>query len=244
MTGIDIFDRELFKREKAHYSLGRLKKDDEHFEIIVDAGKAALYRDGSLKDVREILRSEKIFSDAKDGSLSGEAALKKSFGTADPLKVAEVILKEGEVQLTSEYRKELCEAKRRQLIDIIHRNAVDPATGLPHPVKRLENAFEEVKVKVDGSRSVEAQIDETLKKLRVVLPVRFEKRKLQVVVPSKYAHKAYALLKSFGRLNRSKWHSDGTLFALLEMPAGAQQDMVDRLNGIAHGDVDIKIVER
>ena len=128
MKGVEIFDR-----EKAHYSLGRLKRDDERFEILVDAEKAASYKDGASKDVREVLMYEKIFSDAKTGALSGETSLKRSFGTADALKVAEAILREGEVQLTVEYRNSLREAKRRQLIEIIHRNAVDPGTGLPHP---------------------------------------------------------------------------------------------------------------
>ena len=239
MKGVEIFDR-----EKAHYSLGRLKRDGERFEILVDAEKAASYKDGASKDVREVLMYEKIFSDAKTGALSGETSLKTSFGTADALKVAEAILREGEVQLTAEYRNSLREAKRRQLIEIIHRNAVDPGTGLPHPAKRLENAFEEAKVKIDGSKSTEAQIDGILKKLRPVIPIRFEKRKLQVIVPSRYAPKSYAALKSFGRLSSSRWYSDGTLSAVLEMPAGIRQDVVDRLNKIAHGDVDIKFLER
>ena len=244
MTSGDIFGREKFDKEKTHYSLARLKRDGEQFEILIDADKAASYKTGTSKDVRAALMYEKIFSDAKDGALSGGVSLKRSFGTTDALKVAEIILTEGEIQLTSGYRDDLRETKRRQLIDVIHRNAVDPKTGLPHPVKRLENAFEEAGIKIDGSMRVEAQIDGVLKKLRAVIPVRFETRKVQVVVPSKYAPKSYAALKSFGRLNKSRWHSDGTLFAVLEMPAGIQQDVVERLNKLTHGDVDIKIMER
>ena len=32
---------------------------------------------------------------------------------------------------------------------MIHRNAVDPKTGLPHPPQRIESAMEEAKIHVD-----------------------------------------------------------------------------------------------
>ena len=61
-------------------------------------------------------------------------------------------------------------------MEIIHRNGVDPKTKLPHPIQRLENAFEEAKIKIDERRSAEDQVKEILDKLRPVLPISFEKK--------------------------------------------------------------------
>ena len=233
---------ELFDKEKVHYNLAHVKRDGETFELIVNPDNALSYKNGTSKNVKDALMYEKIFSDAKKGNLSSEESLRRSFGTEDPLKVAGVILTEGEVHSTAEHREKVRETRRRQIIDLIHRNSIDPGTGLPHTVKRLENAFEKAGIRIDGAKMTKAQIDGVLKKLRVIIPIRFEKRKIQIVVPSNYAPKAYHLLKSAGSLNKSKWYSDGTLFAVLEIPAGAQGDLVDRLNRITHGNVDVKNV--
>jgi ribosome maturation protein SDO1 len=57
----------------------------------------------------------------------------KAFGTTDPLKIADLILKKGTLQLTTDQRRKMVEDKKRQIIDFISRQAVDPKTNLPHP---------------------------------------------------------------------------------------------------------------
>jgi len=57
----------------------------------------------------------------------------QSFGTTDTLKIADIILKKGVLQLTTEQRRKMVEDKRKQIIDFISRQAVDPKTNLPHP---------------------------------------------------------------------------------------------------------------
>ena len=231
---------ELFDREKVHFNLARLVKGGERFEVIIDPNKAVAYRDGSLKEAKEVLKYEKVFSDAKKGLLSSEVSMQKNFGTSEPVKVAETILAKGLVQLTSAYRDSLRDARKRQLIEFIHRNAVDPKTGLPHPVTRLENAFAEARVKVDEHKRAEEQLEDVLKQLRPVLPIHFEVRRLQILVPAGYAPKAYPLIKNFGRVLRQVWNNDGALLSVVEVPAGVQQGLVEQLSKLTHGDVDIK----
>ncbi|MAG16417.1 ribosome assembly factor SBDS [Candidatus Woesearchaeota archaeon] len=233
---------ELFDKEKAHFNLARLTKGGEQFEIIVEPDKAISYKNGSISDVKETMKYEKVFSDAKKGLLASEESMKKVFETVDSVKIAEVVLSKGKIQLTSQYRDSLRDAKKKQLIELIHRNAVDPKTNLPHPVTRLENAFNEAKVHVD-ERKAEDQLEGVLKLLRPILPIRFETRKLQLLIPSKYASKAYSTLKGFGRIIKDTWHSDGTLLSVIEIPAGLQQELTEQLNKLTHGDVDIKISE-
>jgi ribosome maturation protein SDO1 len=52
--------------------------------------------------------------------------MKKAFKTVDPLKIADEILKKGTLQLTTDQRRKMVEDKKRQVIDFISRQAVDP----------------------------------------------------------------------------------------------------------------------
>ena len=141
---------ETFDKERIHHlNLARLKKGGEKFEVAIDSEKAMAFRKGAISDVRDCLEAEHIFSDAKKGSLASEHDLQRLFKTNDPLKIAAVIVQEGEIQLTEAYRKKQVEDKMRRIIALIHRNGVDPKTHLPHPLTRIENAFAEAKAHVD-----------------------------------------------------------------------------------------------
>ena len=58
--------------EKIHLNLGRIKKEGENFEIVVDPDLAIEFKDGKEVDIREVLKSEEVFSDAKKGLLCSE----------------------------------------------------------------------------------------------------------------------------------------------------------------------------
>ena len=115
------------------------------------------------------------------------------------------------------------EEKRRQIINIIHVNAIDPKTGLPHPAQRIENAIEEAKVHIDENKSAEDQVEGILDKLRPIIPIKFEKKKMQVILPPKYASQSYHVIKSYGE-HKEEWLGDGSLRVVIELPAG----IVDR----------------
>lgn len=223
-------------------NLARLKHGGEVFEIVVDADKAVDYRNGANADIREVLKAEKIFSDANKGMVISDASMKRAFNTADVLEVAKTILKNGEIQLTAEYRAKLREEKKRRIIEIIHRNGIDPRTNLPHPPQRIENAMLEAKVSVDEHKRAEDQVQDILKKIRAVLPVKFEVREIAVRIPAEHAARSYSILKNFGTMLKDEWQNDGSLIAVVEMPAGLQQGFFDALNSATHGNAETKIV--
>lgn len=229
-------------KQKVPMNLARLKYSGENFEIVVDADKAVQYRNGSPIELREVLMAEKVFSDAHKGFVVSEAAMKSAFNTADPLEIAKVILKKGEIQLTAEYRQKLRDEKKRRIIEIIHRNGVDPRTSLPHPPQRIENAMLEAKVAIDEHKRAEDQVQDILKRLRAVLPIKFEIREIAVRIPAEYAAKSYSVLKNFGVILKDEWQNDGSLVSLVEMPAGLQQGFFDALNSLTHGNAETKIV--
>ena len=221
----------------------RLNTQGHNFEILVDCANALALRSGKELNMHDVLAAMRVFSDAKKGMEASETAMKQIFGTNDVNEVAKAIIRKGEIQLTQEYRESLREEKRKQIIAIIHRNGVDPGTHLPHPPQRIENAFAEEKFHVDEFKPVQEQVQEALKKLRPILPIKFEIKELAIKISPEYAPKCYSTIKSFGTILREEWQTNGFWVAVVELPGGMENDLYDKLNKICHGNVESKVLK-
>ena len=235
--------RQTMEGERVHFNLAKLKKGGMNFEVAIDPDLAIELKKGKSIDVRDVVKSEKIFTDVKKGLFAPEGKIKELFNTSDILSVAAIILKEGEIQLTEEYRDKIKEEKRRRIISIINRNGIDPRTKLPHPVQRIENAMEEAKVKIDMFKGAEEQVDDIIKKLRPVLPISVERKRIHLRFPPQYAGKAYSMLSGFGKPDKENWRDDGSFDCEIEIPAGMEPDFYDKLNNATKGNVETKIVK-
>jgi ribosome maturation protein SDO1 len=218
-------------------NLARIKKFGETFEISVDPDKALQYKKGEINDLREVLLADNIFTDAKKGKVAGNDELQKAFQTTDPTKIADVIVKEGEIQLTSEHRAAEREQRRKKLINLIHRQAIDPKTGLPHPPTRIELALEQGKINLDDHKSVEDQFDDIISKLRPIIPISIEEKEALLVIPAQYTGKAYNFVKSGAKIQSEEWTNEGNWKVKITMPAGMYPDFIEKLNGMTHGEV-------
>ncbi len=226
-----------------NFNLARLKKGAENFEVVVDAEKAVELKNKRTVDVREALVYPKIFSDAKKGMQASEQRMKQLFGTSSPEDVARIIITEGSIQLTAEYRQKQLELKKKRLIEMIHRNGVDPRTKAPHPITRIENAFEQAKIKIDEFKSPELQLNDVIKQLMPIIPIKFVVKEIAVTIPAVHAGKAYSAVKSFGKILRENWLSDGSWDVLVEIPGGMETEFYDRINKVTQGSVMAKVVE-
>jgi len=225
-----------------NYTVARMTKDNEHFEVLVKPQKALDYRTGKITAITEVLVTETIFSDANKGTKVSEENLRKAFGTTEPLKIAEAILKKGTIQLTTEQRRKMIEDKRRQIIDFISRQCVDPKTNLPHPPLRIENAMERIRYSIDPFKPLEEQAREIVKLLRPILPLKMEQISLGVLVPAEYSAKVYGTIKAFGTIKREEWRADGSWHGVLEMPAGLYAPFLEKLGELTKGSGEAKIV--
>jgi len=222
--------------------IARYDLDGVHFELYVDPDLAYLYKTGQKQDLNNLLVVEEVFEDARKGERHTEQVLKKAFQTTDILKIAEVILNKGEVPLTTEQKKKLLDEKTKKIIAILARECIDPRTGSPHPPQRIEKAMGEARVHIDAFKSAEAQIEDVLKALRLILPLKFEKIRIAVRLPAEYAQKAYGALKEFN-LQKEEWQQNGSLIAVVEMPAGMQGDFYNRINKMTSGNVETKVLK-
>jgi ribosome maturation protein SDO1 len=235
--------RKTYEKEHFNLNIARLKKNGQTFEINIDPDLAILFKEGKNIDIKDILKSEDIFFDVKKGELASETIMQNVFGTQDSLEVAKIILKQGEIQLTAEHRKKVREQKRNKIIQTIHRNAINPRTDTPIPIKRIENAFEEGKIKIKEYVSAENQIDDIIKKLQPIISIRFETKKIELKVSAKHAHTIYGVINKYGKITQNNWLNDGSWYGIVEIPAGLQNEFFDEINNKTHGKVICKIVE-
>jgi ribosome maturation protein SDO1 len=230
---------DLFKE----YVIARFEKAGEKFEVIVKPEAVQRLRDGKSVDLMAELAIDQVFRDAHKGSKASEEKMVEFFGTTDALSVAKQIILHGEIQLTTEQRRQMLEAKRKQIVQYIAQNAINPQTGAPHPPQRIEIAMEEAKVHVDPFKSVEEQVKEVLDALRPLIPIRFEKVRIAVRLSAEDSAKCYGDLKSFGTILKEEWSPTGAWIGVVEMPAGMQTDFLERLNAKTKGNVETKILK-
>lgn len=221
--------------------IARYNKEGRHFEILVDCDNALLYKQGKITDLEEVLASKDIFTDIRGAHHAADADLNAAFNTTDFIKIVDIILKKGEIQLTTEHKHKLREQKTKQIIALIHRNAINPQTNTPHPPTRIENALVESKIIIDEFKSAEEQLPTIIKKLTPIIPLKFETRILEIMIPAAYANQSFHILKNYGKLIKEQWNNQGSLIAELEIPAGLQEDLEIELNKLARGDAAIAV---
>src|SRR3972149_3422324 len=176
----------VFIKEKISLNIARMTKGGETFEIVIkDPDRALEFRQGKEIDPKEWLEVFEVWSDAKKGEKQSAGKMKQWLGTDEPVEAAQKILRKGEFHPTEEQRKRMSDAKRKKIMEYIHANAADPRTGAPHPLQRLELAFEQAKVHIDAYQTVEQQIEPILKQLRPIIPLSFEKATFTVVLPAR-----------------------------------------------------------
>ena len=224
------------------YTTARLARGQDHFEILVKPQQALEYKLGKQVPISQVLLIEEVYSDSSKGTRASEEKLQKYFGTTDPAKVAEEVMKSGELQLTTDQRRQLVEDKRKQIISIISRNAIDPRTNTPHPPLRIEQAMEQVRLSIDPYKSAEEQAKLVIEELRPILPLKIEQMRIAVKVFPEHAARAYNAFKSFGTVSREEWQSDGSLVAVVEMPAGMYGSFIEKIGKLTQGTIQTKVL--
>lgn len=221
--------------------VARLSVKGEHFETLVDPDLAWLFKSGKPVDFKALMISEIIYKDARKGDKASEDSLKKNFGTTETTKIVESIIKKGELQLTTDQRREMVENKRKQIVAFIARNCIDPKTGTPHPPNRIENAMENIRLNIDPFRSSEDQAQEVIKDLRTALPLKVSQVGVSVKASREHAARVSSYVTKTGNVTKSNWLADGTWMGEAVIPAGIQQSFIDKLNELTRGNVEINI---
>ena len=117
--------------------IARIKIKGKNYEILVDTDKAIQLKQGKPVSIENVLAFNHVFYDSKKGLKAADADLKEAFGISDVNKIAEKIIKQGELQVPKEYKDKEREDKKKQIIDFLSKYAIDPRTGNPHTPERI-----------------------------------------------------------------------------------------------------------
>jgi len=224
------------------FSIVRLSGGGEHFEILVHPDPALDFKFGRKVEVSQIVAVDEVYSDANKGLRVPTEKLAKYFKTTDFLQIAEVILRKGDLNLTTEQRRRLVEEKRKQIVAAISRNYVDPRSGLPHPPLRIEQAMAEVRLTIDPFKDVNEQTKTVVDELRSILPLKSERIKMLIKVPAQYSSQSFGALKGVGEIVKEEWGADGGLTVIIEIPAGVHPTLLDRLGSLSKGTAQASVI--
>lgn len=221
----------------------RMAVEGEKFEIIVKPDPALEFKLGKRKEISGVLVSDEIYSDSNKGTRASTEKLMKAFKTTDASSIAMLILQKGDLNLTTDQRRKMVAEKRKQIVDFIAKSFVDPRSHLPHPPLRIEQAMDDARVSVDPFRNVDEQTKDIVEQLRPIIPLKSENMVLEILVPAQFAAQSYSVLKSFGSLKREEWQSNGSLKVILDIPAAARANVIDRLGSVTKGTASVEVAK-
>jgi len=225
------------------FTTARISKSGEKFEILVKPDPALEYKMGKQLGISQLLVIDEVYSDAGKGTHASAEKLQKDFGTEDALAIAEEIMKHGELQLTTDQRRQLVEDKRKQIVAFVARNCIDPRTGTPHPPMRIEQAMNQIKYSIDPFKSADEQAKDVIEELRVLIPIKMEQMRVAIKILAEFAPKGYGAVKGYGTISKEEWQADGALVAVVEMPAGVYGPFIERLGKVTQGTIQTKILK-
>lgn len=222
--------------------IAKLRIGGKKFEILVDPRMAFEIAKGKSVSWDDVLAYPAIYRDARASEVAAERDIQSAFGTTDVFKVAEQIIKRGELQLTTEQRRELIQQKKRQIANLIAQKAVNPQTNLPHPPQRILNAMEKVGISVDPLVDAELQVDKVLKAIKPLIPIKFQKVLLRLRIQPQFSGRVYPLLKKSAEIVEEKWLNDGSLELEVEVFVGLRDELFKKLADLTHGQFESKVL--
>ena len=251
------------------FIIGRIQKEGRTFEMLMDPEKAweakKIIRDEINKRLKSgneksrltvnevinhpqiqldlIFESFTVFEDLRRGKRATTGDMEAVFNTTDGRIIGAHILLEGDIQWTKAQREEERAKNLKQIISIIAKNAINPQNNKPHPYQRIEKAIEEAKVKIDVMKSAEEQVDDVVKALRAIIPIKMEQVEMAIKIPSTFTAKGYHIVAQMAQIKKEEWQTDGSWVAVINLPAGLQMELLDKLNKLTHGRVQTKLLK-
>jgi len=101
--------------------------------------------------------------------------------------------------------------------------------------------MEQAHFQVDPMKPAQEQIQACLEAIEPVLPIKFERVEIAIRVPMEYSGKANSFVRGVAPVKKEEWKSDSWV-AVLEIPAGMQSEIMEKLNGLTGGKAEAKIL--
>lgn len=203
---------------KQNYQVVKFKHGKIVFEALFKQGCAQKVREGKMAISNATFADDVFVSPHQKGTLAKPADLSSAFPGKSGDQILQYIAENGEIQYSAEERKQQVEDKRRKIVEHIHQYYVDPATGKPHPVIRIENALTELRIVIDPEAPMEKELKEVEKRLNDVLPSKRMEMEVIVTIPTDFLKAADAVMKKFGKASLAEQDSSSKKYKLSIVP--------------------------
>lgn len=219
--------------------LVRLKKGKKTYEVMVQEGMVAKYRDGTVTQLDDVIVTPMVFTNSSKGTRASAEQLTESFQTDDMLDVIKHILEKGEAQESAGERKEKLDAKRQEIIMVIQKNYV-AADGRPLPLNRIENALVQVKPRIDVDVDAERQVTAMFTKLTAVMAMKKSASELEgtVSVPIRLAGVVSGIVRKHATVLRESYAGQ----AKYDLSIHSYEQLLSDLAKVTKGEYEFKLV--
>jgi ribosome maturation protein SDO1 len=221
------------------FTIVRYSAGNDKFEILVKPDPALEYKLGKKMDISNIMISDEIYSDANKGTRCSSEKLMKHFKTIDQLEIAKQIMDKGDLNLNTDQRRKMIEEKKRQIVEYINKNFVDPKSHMPHPISRINAVLDEARVAIDPFKRLDDQLKNIIEPLRKIIPLKSEILELTVTVPAQFSGQSFSVFKTIGDIKSEQWLSDGSLQVILSINAGMKSSFLDRIGTATKGSAQV-----
>ncbi|MDW0294013.1 MAG: ribosome assembly factor SBDS [Nitrososphaeraceae archaeon] len=221
------------------FTIVRYSAGNDKFEILVKPDPALEYKLGKKMDISNIMISDEIYSDANKGTRCSSEKLMKHFKSTNQLEIAKQIMDKGDLNLNTDQRRKMIEEKKRQIVEYINKNFVDPKSHMPHPVSRINAVLDEARVAIDPFKRLDDQLKNIIESLRKIIPLKSEILELTVTVPSQFSGQSFSVFKTIGEIKSEQWLSDGSLQVILSINAGMKSSFLDRIGTATKGSAQV-----
>lgn len=212
----------------------RLKKGKKTFEILTHHGTVEPFREGKL-GWDKVPVADRVFKNSSKGEVFTDAELIEAFETANVEEVMKQIAMKGELQTNAADRAKAVADKRKQIVQYLHKNYLNPKTKKPHPVLDLENALEVVKLRVDPDAPVDAQVKSVFSKLLEIIPLKKSEMEGKLVVPHSVLGQAQGVIRKYCQISSENYTSDGVAMQVSVVP-GDYDVFIKELSSVTKGD--------
>jgi rRNA metabolism SBDS family protein len=218
----------------SNVQLVRYKKGKHSFEIMTKPGSVRLFLSGKL-GWDKVLSAEAIFTNAKKGNIAREQDLQEVFRTCDINKCAEIMVREGEAQVSASERKEDIDTHCRAIIAYLHRSFTDQ-TNTRYPISKLELVMEEAKIRVDPAISVHKQAEEVIKRMQGKMVFKKGTTDYTITVSKAYAKKCGVIICKYSpAMHKEQRNPDGITWKIC-LALGDMENFTNEMNKITEGD--------
>ena len=211
--------------------LARWEYGGKRYEILVDPDLVDAFRQNpSSVNMDDFLATDEVWHDARGGDRPTEEAIESTFGTQEIDEIAAIILEKGNIQLTTNQRKEMVEQKRQLIIQEIHSTAIDPKAKSPHPKTRIELALEESRFSVDPFKRLDVQVKDAINTLKSLIPLSFEPVRIAFRISGSGYGKTSKFLRPY--LDKAEWLSNGDWACIIQCPPGMAGNLIGKVKSV------------